>query len=229
MSEKKKLVIFSGAGLDVESGISAFRGSKDNLWEEYDVMDVASIQGWRKDRQLVLNFYNERRKHLSTVVPNSAHIDLVELEKEYEVFHITQNVSDLLERAGCSNILHLHGELTKMRSWDSSTIYDWDPDFEIKTDSLDDNGELLRPHIVWFGEDVPNMNKALRIAKEADIFVVIGSSLQVYPAASLIEHVKYGKPIYIVDPNGVDYLDSGTTHIKEVATVGVKQLIKLLK
>lgn len=223
----KKIVVFTGAGISAESGVKTFRDS-DGMWEEFNVMDVASIQGWRKNRQLVLDFYNKRRKHLSTVVPNSAHIDLAELENDFEVYHITQNVDDLLERAGCSNILHLHGELTKMRGFDSGDIYDWNEDFEIKIDSTTNDGELLRPHIVWFGEAVPNITKAIEMVKNADIFVVIGTSLQVYPAANLINYVDTDNPIFLIDPNKVEYGDSNITHIKEVATIGVKRLIEKL-
>jgi len=222
---KKKMVVFSGAGLDVESGIQAFR-TDGGLWYEYNVEDVATIEGWRKNRQLVLKFYNERHKQLDTVVPNSAHLYLAELEKKYDVYHITQNVSNLLERAGCTNVLHLHGQLTKMRAFNNNTVYDWPKDFDIQTDSVDENGDTLRPHIVWFGEDVPNMGKAEKLTKDADILIVIGTSLQVYPAANLLYKVNFRTPVYYIDPSisdvGIDIRNF--THIKETATEGVKQL-----
>jgi NAD-dependent deacetylase len=233
---KKKLVIFSGSGLDSESGISTFRGDDNNcLWDEYNVKDVASIEGWRRNRQLVLDFYNKRHNQLSTVVPNSAHFDIAELEKDYDVINITQNVSDLLERGGSTNILHLHGELTKMRTCLTNEILPWKQGIDLETSSQTDDGESLRPHIVWFGEAVPNMTPAIEIVKEADIFVVIGTSLQVYPAANLLDYVGDDVPIFVVDPQSVvdpyafDTSRMNITYIKEVATSGVKKLIELLK
>jgi len=222
---KKKIVVFTGAGISAESGIQTFRDS-DGLWEQYDVKDVATIDGWRKDRQLVLKFYNERHKQLDTVEPNSAHYFLAELEKKYDVQIVTQNVDDLHERAGSTNVLHLHGQLTKMRAFNNFTVYDWPKDFDIQTDSVDENGDTLRPHIVWFGEAVPNMGKAEKITKEADILIVIGTSLQVYPAANLLYKANFRAPIYYIDPSdsdiGIDI--KNFTHIKETATEGVKKL-----
>jgi len=218
---KKKVVVFSGAGLDAESGVSTFR-TDNGLWENYDVKDVANIDGWRNNRQLVLNFYNERHKQLDAVEPNSAHYYLAELEKKHDVFHITQNITDLLERAGCTNVLHLHGELTKMRGFNSGTIYDWDKDFDIQTHSVDENGDTLRPHVVWFGEDVPNMVKAEKLVRDADVLIIIGTSLLVYPAANLVYKVKFRTPIYYIDPSNSDIDD--VIHIKDVATDGVKKL-----
>lgn len=220
---KKKIVVFTGAGLDAESDIQTFRDS-DGLWNEYNIKDVATIDGWRENRKLVLNFYNERHKQLNTVEPNSAHYYLAKLEEKYDIFHITQNVSDLLERAGCTNVLHLHGELTKMRGFNSGTIYDWDKDFDIQTNSVDENDDTLRPHIVWFGEDVPNMNKAEKLVREADILIVIGTSLLVYPAANLVHKVKFRTPIYYIDPSSTNIDNNYVTHIQENATEGVKQL-----
>ncbi len=224
---KKKLVIFTGAGISAESGVATFRDS-DGLWEQYNVMDVASIDGWRKNRQLVLDFYNLRHKQMNSVEPNSAHIDLAELEKDFDVTIITQNVDCLHEKAGSTNVLHLHGEINKMRTCISEEIYDWEPDFEIKIDSRTKDDEQLRPFIVWFGEAVPNMDKANKIAQQADIFVVIGTSLQVYPAANIVSYVRTDIPIYVVDPNYTPTYDLMCTHIKKVATLGVKDLIELL-
>ena len=222
---KKKIVVFTGAGISAESGVQTFRDS-DGLWCEYDVKDVATIDGWRKDRQLVLKFYNERHKQLDTVQPNSAHYFLAELEKKYDVQIVTQNVDDLHERAGSTNVLHLHGELTKMRAFNNHTIYDWPKDFDIQTYSVYENDDTLRPHIVWFGEQVPNMDKAEKITKDADIFIVIGTSLQVYPAANLLYKVKFRTPIYYIDPTESEVGDDiiNFTHIKEKATIGVKSL-----
>jgi len=222
---KKKIVVFTGAGISAESGIQTFRDS-DGLWEQYDVKDVATIDGWRKDRKLVLKFYNERHKQLDTVEPNSAHYFLAELEQKYDVQIVTQNVDDLHERAGSTNVLHLHGQLTKMRAFNNNTVYDWPKDFDIQTDSVDENGDTLRPHIVWFGEDVPNMGKAEKLTKEADILIVIGTSLQVYPAANLLYKVNFRTHTYYIDPSdsdvGIDIRNF--THIKETATKGVKKL-----
>lgn len=228
--EKKKLVIFTGSGISAESGIKTFRDS-DGLWENYNVDDVASIDGWRRNRKLVIDFYNERRKHLSTVSPNSAHTDLVELERDYDVTIITQNVDDLHERAGSSNILHLHGELVTMKACGNGEVFEWPQEVELTISSTAPDGSALRPNIVWFGEQVPNMSKACKIASEADIFVVIGSSLQVYPAASLLGYVDDTSPIYIIDPNVVGSITNydNMIHIKEVATEGVKKLIEYLK
>lgn len=229
---KKKIVIFSGAGLDAESGIKTFRDS-DGLWENYNVMDVATLDGWHRNRQLVLDFYNERHRQISTVKPNSAHEDIASLESDFEVYNITQNVSDLLERAGCTNVLHLHGELNKMRTWYTNEIYDWPEDMDLTINSTTDDDQLLRPHIVWFGEDVPNMKKAIEITETADIFVIIGSSLQVYPAANLFAYVKPDTKIYVIDPNKLDYGSVSTlyniTQIQKTATEGMKELINILK
>jgi NAD-dependent deacetylase len=230
----KKLVIFSGSGLDEESGIPTFRSGSDGLWENYNVMDVASIDGWRRNRKLILEFYNKFRKKLSNIKPNSAHIEIAKLEDKFDVYNITQNISSLLEMAGSTNVIHLHGKLNEMKSCISQKIYDWPENFEIKTNSTDEEGEQLRPNIVWFGEAVPNMEKAIEIVKEADIFVVIGSSLKVYPAANLLSYVKENVPIYIIDPNNIDtteisYKDNEVTFIEKTATEGITELIKYLK
>lgn len=198
---KKKLVVLSGAGISAESGIKTFRDS-DGLWEGHNVMDVATPEGWKKNPELVLDFYNQRRKQLQTVEPNLAHKILTELENDFDVFIITQNVDDLHERAGSSNVLHLHGELLKVRSTNNyNRLLDWKDDL-LSTD-VDENGFQLRPHIVWFGEDVPALEEAVKITLEADFFVVIGTSLQVYPAAGLIDYVDSNVPIFYIDPKPI--------------------------
>ena len=195
----KHLVVLTGAGMSAESGIKTFRDA-DGLWEGHDVMEVASPQGFRADPALVLDFYNQRRRQLFEVQPNAAHIALAELEKEYKVSIITQNVDDLHERAGSTNVLHLHGELLKARStYDEFDIMDWKDD--INLGDLCDKGHQIRPHIVWFGEDVPMIPKAISICETADIVLIIGTSLQVYPAASLMHYAPEGAPIYYIDPN----------------------------
>jgi len=226
MYRKKRLVVITGAGISAESGIKTFRDS-DGTWEKYNVMDVAHIDGWRKNRQLVLDFYNERRQQLKNVVPNSAHLDLVKLEKYYDVQIITQNVDDLHERAGSTKVLHLHGELTKLRTFNTHKISDWPENFELVTNSCDENGELLRPHIVWFGEDVSNMGYARLMIMDAEIVIIIGTSLQVYPAAKLIDCIEDRVPTYLIDPNKQFNLFN-IKHIKENATVGMESLLKQL-
>ena len=198
---KKKLIVLSGAGISAESGIQTFRDS-DGLWEGHDVMDVATPEGYRKNPALVLDFYNKRRQQLLTVKPNEAHLILAELEKYFDVQIITQNVDDLHERAGSSNVLHLHGELLKVRSTQNEKlVLDW------KTDLLDsdkdDNGFNLRPHIVWFGEEVPALEEAVQLTTEADLVLVIGTSLQVYPAAGLIDFAPKNATIYYIDPKPI--------------------------
>ncbi len=224
----KNLVILTGAGISAESGIMTFR-DMGGMWEQYDIMEVASPQGWEKDKQLVLNFYNERRKQLQEVKPNFGHIGLVELENEYNTQVITQNVDDLHERAGSKNILHLHGELTKVRSTvDPALIYTLEG-WELKLGDKCAKGSQLRPHIVWFGEAVPAIEEAIEIVSKADIFVVIGTSMAVYPAASLINYTPINCKKYLIDPNNVE-VDSDVKIIKEKASKGVKILLsKLLK
>jgi NAD-dependent deacetylase len=195
---KKKLVILTGAGISAESGIKTFRDA-GGLWEGQSVMDVATPEGWQKNPKLVLDFYNQRRQQLHEVQPNLGHKILAELENNFEVFIITQNVDNLHEKAGSSNVLHLHGELFKVRSTvDTNYILDWEGDLNFG--DLDNKGNQLRPHIVWFGEEVPALEEALEITQNADIFVVIGTSLQVYPAAGLIEFANPEIPVYYVDP-----------------------------
>ena len=225
---KKKLVVLTGAGISAESGIKTFRDS-GGLWENHDVMEVASYEGWLKNKELVLNFYNERRRQLAAVAPNKAHIALVTLEKKYDVHIITQNVDNLHERAGSTNILHLHGELIKARS----TKY---PEFitniaykDIHIGDLCPKGAQMRPHIVWFGEAVPAMETAIEIASKADIFAVIGTSLNVYPAAGLVDYVSERAPIYLIDPNTVNTsFRREFIFIKENAGVGVEMLVNRL-
>jgi len=224
----KKLVVLSGAGVSAESGISTFRGA-DGLWEGHDIMDVASPVGWAKNRDLVLEFYNQRRKQLREVVPNAAHIGLAALEKHFEVSVITQNVDDLHERGGSSRVMHLHGELRQSRSTaDPSLIYDLG-DKDIVAGDMCEKGSQLRPNIVWFGEAVPMMDRAIEVVAAADIFVVVGTSMVVYPAASLIHYVAEAVPKYIIDPNtpalsGIPNL----TALPVNATEGVVALTEML-
>ena len=219
----KKIVVLTGAGISAESGISTFRDAK-GLWENHDVMEVASPEGWANNPELVLNFYNQRRQQLKTVKPNAAHHYLKKLERQYEVVVITQNVDDLHERAGSSNVIHLHGELLKVRSdKNEHLVYEWHED--VKWGDVAEDGAQLRPHIVWFGEMVPMLDKAAAEVMSADLMVVIGTSLQVYPAASLVHYIAPGNPIYIIDPNSVPAPDNpNVTVIRKTATEGVKEL-----
>ncbi|REG90317.1 SIR2 family NAD-dependent protein deacylase [Algoriphagus antarcticus] len=229
MSKKKHLVVLSGAGISAESGIKTFRDS-GGLWEGHDVMEVASPEGWRINRPLVQDFYNQRRKQLLDCEPNEAHVILADLEKDFDVSIITQNVDDLHERAGSSQVIHLHGELKKAQSsLDPSLVYDLDH-WEIKDGDKCEKGSQLRPHIVWFGEQVPKMEEAATIAAKADIFVVIGTSLQVYPAAGLVEYVAAETKIYVIDPKRSDVnFGRKVVHIIENATNGMKTLEKIIK
>ena len=198
---KKKLIVLSGAGISAESGIQTFRDS-DGLWEGHDVMEVATPEGFRKNPGLVLDFYNKRRQQLLTVNPNKAHFILAELENHFDVHIITQNVDDLHERAGSTNVLHLHGELLKVRSTQNPDyILDWKTDLTLK--NKDENGFSLWPHIVWFGEEVPALEDAVHLTAQADIFLVIGTSLQVYPAAGLVDFVPTNSKIYYIDPKPI--------------------------
>ena len=221
---KKKLVISTGAGISAESGISTFRDT-DGLWEKYPVMDVASADGFARNPALVHEFYNARRKHLLTTEPNDAHRGLVDLEKYFDVQIITQNVDDLHERAGSANILHLHGELMKIRSMkDESRVYQLTAEnIETSINTRDEYGDPVRPHIVFFQEAVPNIEPAIDMVQEADIFVVIGTSLNVYPAAGLLSYVRRGVPVYYIDPNPAK-VPPGVEVLPMVATEGVKAL-----
>ena len=198
----KKLIILTGAGMSAESGIRTFREA-GGLWEEYDVTEVASPMGWWKNQELVLRFYNERRRQLAGCEPNAGHTGLAELEKYFDVHIITQNIDDLHERAGSTKILHLHGELTKARSTgDPSLVYDIGYN-DVNPGDKCEKGSQLRPHIVWFGEQVPAMDEAVTITETADIFVVIGTSLNVYPAAGLVGHAPAGASLWLIDPKEV--------------------------
>lgn len=224
----KRIVVLSGAGISAESGIPTFRGA-DGLWEGHDIMDVASPQGWEKNPHLVLDFYNQRRRAALSVEPNAGHRSLVDLEQHYEVVVITQNVDNLHERAGSSRVIHLHGELFKSRSTaDESLVYDIDGG-ELRWGDTCERGAQLRPHIVWFGEMVPMMEVATQETAQADTLIVVGTSLQVYPAAGLLYKVAPDTPIYIVDPNTPDYTHRPTIHpIAEPASVGLPRLVQQL-
>jgi len=224
----KKIVILTGSGISRESGIKTFRET-GGLWEEHRIEEVATYEAWEQNPELVLEFYNQRRKQLLDAEPNPAHYALVELEKKYDVQIITQNVDDLHERAGSKNILHLHGELLKSRSTiNPDMVYDIDG-WELKLGDVCEKGSQLRPHIVWFGEAVPMITNASIISQQADIFIVIGTSMAVYPAAGLIGYVPENKPKYIVDPNAnnIGYV-SNLTIIKENAGKGVPELVEKL-
>jgi NAD-dependent deacetylase len=225
----KKLVILTGAGISAESGIKTFRDS-DGLWEGHDVMEVASPAGYAANPKLVLDFYNQRRKQLLEVSPNKAHFNLAHLETHFDVEIITQNVDDLHERAGSSKITHLHGELLKVRSAiDENDVLDWRK--ELVLGDLCGQKSQLRPHIVWFGEMVPLLEKAIEITQTADILVVIGTSMQVYPAASLIDYIKPNTPIYFIDPKPT-ILESNFDNlivINDLASAGSDELTRLLK
>ncbi len=203
--KKKKLVVLTGAGISAESGISTFRDA-GGLWEGHDVMEVASPEGWRKNRELVLDFYNQRRRQLHEVKPNLGHITLAELQKDFDVHIITQNVDNLHEQAGSTKVLHLHGELFKVRSTQNPDyILDWQHDLIVG--DVDDKGFQLRPHIVWFGEAVPALEEAVEITQQADYFAVIGTSLQVYPAAGLLHYTHYNVPVFYIDPHPATIYD----------------------
>ena len=221
----KKIVVLSGAGISAESGISTFRDA-GGLWENHRIEDVATYDAWVRDQDLVMKFYNLRRKQLHEVEPNAGHFALVKLEQKYDVQIITQNVDDLHERAGSKNVLHLHGELKKVRSTaDASLVYELDG-WELKKGDVCEKGSQLRPHIVWFGEPVPMIIPAAQLASTADVFIVVGTSLLVYPAAGLIDYVAAKAPKYIVDPNARDIRHiSNLTVIAEKAGTGLVKLV----
>lgn len=225
---KKKIVVLSGAGISAESGLKTFRDS-DGLWEGYDVMEVATPRGWRSNPQLVLDFYNVRRKDVAAASPNAAHYGLAELQNDFDVTIITQNIDDLHERAGSKNVLHLHGEIFKMRSErDEELIYEIRGD--IKLGDKADDGSQLRPNIVWFEEPVPMIETAIPVVYRADIFVVVGTSLVVYPAAGLVNYVELKTPKFVIDKKipGISAMQN-LTLIEKPATEGVKELMELLK
>ena len=232
---KKKLVVLTGAGVSAESGISTFRDS-DGLWENHNVEDVASIDGWYRDPALVLDFYNARRAQLGTVRPNAAHYAIASLEQNYDVTVVTQNVDNLHERAGSTRIIHLHGELTKVRPENCCNEMDGFSEeavFDIGADPVHlgdkaPNGAQLRPHIVWFGEAVPKIEAAIDAVEAADVLLIVGTSLQVYPAAGLYRYARMSAPIYIIDPKDVPVRDGRVVHIKDVATKGMEQFLKTL-
>jgi NAD-dependent deacetylase len=225
---KKKLVILTGAGISAESGLKTFRDS-DGLWEGYNIEDVATPRAWRKDPQLVLDFYNFRRKNVLEAQPNAAHYGLAELEKDFDVTIITQNIDDLHERAGSTNILHLHGEILKMRSErDSALIYPVTGDINMGETAED--GCQLRPCIVWFEEPVPMMELAVPIALSADIFVVVGTSLVVYPAAGLVHYTRPGIPVFVLDKKIPYFNNAGQViSIEKPATEGIAELMDQLR
>lgn len=223
---KRKVVVLTGAGISAESGIKTFRDS-DGLWEGHDVMEVASPQGFEKNPELVLDFYNQRRKQLFSVLPNTAHMALKKLEAYFDVQIITQNVDDLHERAGSSSVVHLHGELLKVRCIGvEHEVNHWEKNLFLG--DVCESGHQLRPHIVWFGEQVPMLDKAVEITEDADILVIIGTSMQVYPAAGLINFVAPGTPIYFVDPKpSVSSSEYGNlTIIQNTAAKGVPTLVE---
>jgi NAD-dependent deacetylase len=226
----KKVVVLTGAGISAESGIKTFRDS-DGLWENHRIEDVATPEGWAKNPALVLEFYNQRRAQLLEVQPNDGHRALAGLEKNFEVHIVTQNVDDLHERAGSTRVVHLHGELRKVRSTRfPDLIYDWDKD--LKIGDLCERGAQLRPHIVWFGEAVPMLESAAELASEADIFIIVGTSLQVYPAASLMIYADPTIPFYYVDPRPQVNMElarmPNLTVIAEPASTGVGKVVEQL-
>lgn len=222
----KHIVVLTGAGMSAESGLKTFRDA-DGLWEGHDVMEVASPQGFSANPELVLEFYNQRRRQLLKVDPNSAHFDLANLEQDYKVTIVTQNVDDLHERAGSTKVLHLHGELFKVRSiYDEFDVKEWRKDLIIG--NLCEKGYQLRPHIVWYGEAVPMIPKAINICQTADVLFIIGTSMQVYPAASLINYVPKNTKTFFIDPKPAINSQHNLTVIAEPATVGIKKVIELL-
>lgn len=231
MSNKKKLVILSGAGMSAESGLAVFRGS-NGLWSGYKIEDVATPEGWQLNPQQVLDFYNARRRELLNVSPNNGHKGLAALENDFDVCIITQNVDNLHEQGGSTRVIHLHGELMKARSsrYDH-LIYDVTPDhIDTQIGDMCEKGFQLRPHIVWFGEAVPMIEPAMEETGQADIFVVIGTSLNVYPAAGLLRYVRPGVPVFLIDPNPVNDTSGRVTHvIAKGASEGVKELTEILK
>lgn len=232
---KKKIVVLTGAGVSAESGISTFRDN-GGLWDNYDPQEVASIQGWHKDRKKMLDFYNLRRMQLADIRPNPAHRAIAALEDNYDVTVVTQNVDNLHEKAGSTRIIHLHGELTKVRP--EKGVYDitfseeevFDVGYtEVNLGDKSPSGEQLRPHIVWFGESVPKIDAAIDAVEKADIMLIVGTSLQVYPAAGLYAYANADTPIYIIDPKDVPVHDSRVTHIMDLASKGMEKFCKILE
>ncbi len=232
---KKRIAVLTGAGVSAESGFSTFRDT-GGLWEQYDVNDVASIEGWYRNRGLVLDFYNDLRSKLKEASPNAAHKAIAALESDFEVDVITQNVDNLHERAGSTRVLHLHGELTKVRPEQGHYERNYSTDQlidigygRVSLGDLAPNGSQLRPHIVFFGEAVPNIEKAAELVRRADILLIVGTSMQVYPAAGLYHYAGDDVPIYIIDPADVPVFDSRIIHIKSVATAGMEEFVKTIR
>ena len=232
---KKKIAVLTGAGVSAESGISTFRDN-GGLWDRYDPQVVASIDGWRADRGLLLDFYNMERRHLKDAQPNAAHKAIADMEKDYDVTVITQNIDNLHERAGSTRIIHLHGELTKVRpeygeydrSFSEKEVFDIGYE-DIHLGDKAPNGQQLRPHIVWFGESVPMIEKAIEVVQDAEILLIVGTSLQVYPAAGLYRYAPFSTPVYVIDPGELMVRDSRLTHIKEPATKGMETFLRILR
>lgn len=225
----KKIVVLTGAGMSAESGIKTFR-DEDGLWEGHDVMQVASPEGFRRNPELVFEFYNQRRRQLLSVKPNKAHYNLVDLEKYFDVEIITQNIDNLHEKAGSTKVTHLHGELLKVRStYNENIVLNWKKDLHLG--DLGPDNKQLRPHIVWFGEMVPMLDKAIEITSKADILIIIGTSMQVYPAASLVNFIKPNTPIYFIDPKpSITKNDFNNLKIiSDFASEGTDKLISILK
>ena len=220
---KKKLVILSGSGISQESGLKTFR-DMGGLWEQYDVTEVASPEAWKRDPELVLRFYNERRKQLWEAKPNAGHRGIAELEEWFDVDIITQNVDDLHEQAGSSRVVHLHGELQKARSTSDPNLIYTMKNWELKLGDYCEKGSQLRPHIVWFGESVDELQRAIPLVENAGIFVVVGTSLVVYPAAGLVNHTKPNIPVFVVDPHSPEMFLKNVTYIQEKAGIGVQVL-----
>ncbi len=223
----KRIVVFTGAGMSAESGIKTFRDA-DGLWENHRVEEVATPEAWHKNPELVLRFYNERRKQMREVEPNAGHMALADLESAFEVFVITQNVDDLHERAGSSQVLHLHGELSKVRSTLNPNLVYTAEHWETKMGDVAEDGAQLRPYIVWFGEQVPLFDTAVRITETADSMIVVGTSLQVYPAAMLIDYVPFGAPLYLIDPNAQPNSRRKIEIIRGTAALQLPELVKNL-
>ena len=222
----KKIVVLTGAGISAESGINTFRDA-NGLWEGHDVLEVASPAGWEQNQELVLDFYNKRRKQLKDVKPNAAHKALKDLEEKYEVHIITQNVDDLHERAGSKNVIHLHGELKKVRStFDENLILDWEED--LNPGDFCEHNHQLRPHVVWFGEGVPMMESAMEITSQADILMIVGTSMQVYPAAGLLHYAPEGTPVYFIDPQPSVKENRHLKIYAEKASTGVPKVVNKL-
>jgi len=226
---KQKIVVLSGAGISAESGLGTFRDS-GGLWEEYNIEDVATPDAWDKNPELVTKFYNMRRKQAFEAKPNKGHLALVDLEKVFDVTIITQNIDNLHERAGSSKVIHLHGEISKVKSSgpNSESKYYPQQNWEVKIGDLCSDGYQLRPHVVWFGEAVPMLDKAAEICQTADVFIVVGTSLNVYPAAGLIHYVPEKAKCFLVDPSEVQ-VPFHFNHIKDIASKGLEQLIQKLK